>query len=54
MKGLQRSSRENAKLNQWGTMVPDKKPLQAAIHYYPRIYPILVENLQLLSGTGSF
>lgn len=52
MKGLQISSRENAKLNQWGTLVPDVKPLQAAIHYYPHVYPRLVEILQLLSGSG--
>jgi 4-hydroxyphenylacetate 3-monooxygenase len=52
MKGLQISSRQNAKLNQWGTMVPDVMPLHAAIHYYPRVYPRLVEILQLLSGSG--
>jgi 4-hydroxyphenylacetate 3-monooxygenase len=52
MKGLQISSRENAKLNQWGTMVPDEKPLQAAILYYTRVYPRMVEILQLLSGSG--
>lgn len=52
MKGLHLSSRMNAELDEWGTMIPDAKPLHAAIHYYPRVYPRLVEILQLLGGSG--
>ncbi|MBO0994091.1 4-hydroxyphenylacetate 3-monooxygenase, oxygenase component [Bacillus sp. SD088] len=52
MKGLHLSSQVNAELDEWGTMIPDAKPLQVAIHYYPRVYPRLVEILQLLGGSG--
>ncbi|KRG13326.1 4-hydroxyphenylacetate 3-monooxygenase [Virgibacillus soli] len=52
MKGLHLSSQVNARLDKWGMMTPDAKPLLVAIHYYPRIYPRLVEILQLLGGSG--
>ncbi|MBS4173098.1 4-hydroxyphenylacetate 3-monooxygenase, oxygenase component [Bacillus sp. FJAT-49736] len=52
LKGLQLSAEIQAKENSWGTLVPDAKPLNAAINYYPRIYPRLVEIIQLLSGSS--
>jgi 4-hydroxyphenylacetate 3-monooxygenase len=52
VKALQLSSEVQAKENKWGTLVPDTNPLNAAINYYPRIYPRLVEIIQLLSGSG--
>ncbi|MGE8206437.1 4-hydroxyphenylacetate 3-monooxygenase, oxygenase component [Heyndrickxia sp. NPDC080065] len=52
MKSLHLSSRINSKLDRWNTMVPDLKPLNVAIYYYPRIYPRLVEIIQLIGGSG--
>lgn len=52
LKGLQFSAEIQAKKNNWGTLVPDAKPLNAAIYYYPRMYPRLVEIIQLLSGSS--
>lgn len=52
MKGLQLSAETNAELNQWGVMTPDKKPILAAMNYYPRIYPRMVEILQTLGASG--
>ncbi|PKR82767.1 4-hydroxyphenylacetate 3-monooxygenase, oxygenase component [Heyndrickxia camelliae] len=52
LKGLQLSAEIQAKENNWGTLVPDAKPLNTAIYYYPRIYPRLVEIIQLLSGSS--
>jgi 4-hydroxyphenylacetate 3-monooxygenase len=52
LKGLQLSSRLNAKPNKWGTMIPDSKALSSAIIYFPKIYPRFVEILQLISGSG--
>lgn len=52
LKGLQLSAETQAKENNWGTLVPNAKPLNAAIYYYPRIYPRLVEIIQLLSGSS--
>lgn len=52
MKGLQISAESNAKVNQWGVMTPDKKPILAAMNYYPRIYPRMVEIMQTLGASG--
>jgi 4-hydroxyphenylacetate 3-monooxygenase len=54
LKGLQLSSRLNAKPNKWGTMIPDSKALSSAIIYFPKIYPRFVEILQLISGSALF
>jgi 4-hydroxyphenylacetate 3-monooxygenase len=42
----------HAKADSRNTMVPDDYPLNVAICYYPKIYPRLVEILQLLGGSG--
>lgn len=52
LKGFLASSEAGAKLDQWGTMTPDVVPLQAAMVYYPRIYPRFTEILQLLGASG--
>ncbi|WP_062105504.1 4-hydroxyphenylacetate 3-monooxygenase, oxygenase component [Bacillus niameyensis] len=52
MKALHMSSRVQASLDSSGTMIPDARPLHVAIHYYPKVYPRLVEILQLLGGSG--
>jgi 4-hydroxyphenylacetate 3-monooxygenase len=52
MKALLLASEVNAKVDQWGIMTPDFKPLNVARNYYPRIYPRLTEIMQLLGASG--
>jgi 4-hydroxyphenylacetate 3-monooxygenase len=52
IKALQLSAMTHAKVDSRNTMVPDDYPLNVAICYYPKIYPRLVEILQLLGGSG--
>ncbi|MEN2768483.1 4-hydroxyphenylacetate 3-monooxygenase, oxygenase component [Ornithinibacillus xuwenensis] len=52
MKGFLYQSEKNAKINQWGSMMPDPNPLLAAVNYYPKIYPRLMEIIQLMSASG--
>lgn len=52
MKSYLIASEAEAKHDQWGTMTPDLAPLQAAMIYYPRIYPRFTEILQLLGASG--
>lgn len=52
LKSLQVSSIHHAELNERNSMIPDLNPLNAAINYYPKIYPRLVEIIQLLGGSG--
>lgn len=52
MKGLLIASEANAKVDKWGIMTPDFKPLNVARNYYPRIYPRFGEIMQLLGASG--
>lgn len=52
MKGLLLSAEAHAELNRWGVMTPDMKPLLAAMNYFPRTYPRMVEILQTLGASG--
>ncbi|BCJ85571.1 4-hydroxyphenylacetate 3-monooxygenase, oxygenase component [Effusibacillus dendaii] len=52
MKALLIASEVNAKVDKWGTMTPDFKPLNAARNYFPRIYPRFSEIMQLLGASG--
>ncbi|ATY84972.1 4-hydroxyphenylacetate 3-monooxygenase, oxygenase component [Kyrpidia spormannii] len=52
MKAFQRASEVDASVDRWGIMTPDFKPLNAARNLFPRIYPKLVEILQLLGAGG--
>ncbi|MEB3101717.1 4-hydroxyphenylacetate 3-monooxygenase, oxygenase component [Ferviditalea candida] len=52
MKAFITASEANAKLDRWGIMTPDFKPLNAARNYFPRIYPRFSEIMQLLGASG--
>jgi 4-hydroxyphenylacetate 3-monooxygenase len=52
LKALLIASELNAKLDKWGTMVPDFNPLSSAIFLYPRIYPRFCEILQQIGASG--
>ena len=52
MKAYVTASEANAKLDKWGTMTPDFAPLNAARHYFPKIYPRFTEIMQLMGASG--
>lgn len=52
MKGLVLSSEAQAQPNKRGVMTPNMKPLLAAMMYFPRTYPRMVEILQTLGASG--
>ncbi|MHB1907696.1 MAG: 4-hydroxyphenylacetate 3-monooxygenase, oxygenase component [Nitrososphaerales archaeon] len=52
MKAFLRASEADAKLNNWGIMTPDFKPLNAARNLYPRLFPKLRTIIQQLSASG--
>lgn len=52
MKAFVTASEANAKLDRWGIMTPDFKPLNAARNYYPKIYPRFSEIMQLMGASG--
>lgn len=52
LKALLCTSEVNAKLDKWGTMVPDFNPLSTAILLYPRLYPRFCEILQQIGASG--
>ncbi|WML52608.1 4-hydroxyphenylacetate 3-monooxygenase, oxygenase component [Neobacillus sp. PS3-12] len=52
LKSLLLASELNAKLDKWGTMVPDFNPLSIAIFLYPRLYPRFCEILQQIGASG--
>ena len=51
-KALLLSSEQHASLDRWGTMAPDKHPLQIAMMQFPKIYPRMMEILQLIGASG--
>ncbi|ARK31544.1 4-hydroxyphenylacetate 3-monooxygenase, oxygenase component [Halalkalibacter krulwichiae] len=52
MQSLLTKAEVEAKQNEFGTMVPDAKPLMVASSYYQKTYPRLVEVLHLLGASG--
>ena len=52
MKACLRASEADASLDQWGVMCPDRMPLDIARNLYPKMYPRMVEILQLLGSSS--
>ncbi|WP_046175704.1 4-hydroxyphenylacetate 3-monooxygenase, oxygenase component [Domibacillus indicus] len=52
MKALIMKSEAEAEADEWGFMRPGQLPLQAAVHFYPRLYPRFIEIIQLLGASG--
>lgn len=52
MKSHMYKAEHNAKLDEYGVMLPDFDPLNAARNWYPKIYPRLVEILRILGASG--
>ena len=52
MKACLRASEVDASLDEWGVMCPDRVPLDVARNLFPRMYPRMVEILQLLGSSS--
>jgi 4-hydroxyphenylacetate 3-monooxygenase len=53
MKALLRASEIDGALNEYGLMTPARAPLDAAVRgLYPRLYPRMIEIIQLLGASG--
>ncbi len=52
MRAFLRAAEADAQPDAWGHMTPAWPPLNAARNLYPRVYPRLIEILQLLGASG--
>ena len=52
MKACLLASEADAKIDKWGVMAPDRAPLDAARNIFPKMYPRMIEILQLLSASS--
>lgn len=52
MKSSLRAAEADAQVDQWGVMTPARLPLDVARNTYPKLYPRMVEILQLLGASG--
>ncbi|TCZ74705.1 4-hydroxyphenylacetate 3-monooxygenase, oxygenase component [Paenibacillus albiflavus] len=52
LKGLQIAAEKGASRDRWGSMLPDQKPLLVANAYFPKIYPRMIEIVQLIGSSG--
>ena len=51
-KACLRAAEADAQLDQWGVMCPHRPPLDVARNVFPKMYPRMVEILQLLSSSS--
>ena len=52
MKACLRAAEADAAIDEWGVMCPDRPPLDAARNLFPKMYPRMVEVLQLLGSSN--
>ncbi len=52
MRAFARAAEADAELDRWGVMTPAWPPLDAARNLFPRLYPRMVEIIQLLAASG--
>ncbi|MEJ7654829.1 MAG: 4-hydroxyphenylacetate 3-hydroxylase C-terminal domain-containing protein [Chloroflexia bacterium] len=52
MKACLRASEADAELDEWGVFTPAWQPLNTARNVFPRMYPRMVEIVQLLGASG--
>lgn len=45
------ASEEQSYMDEWGMMLPNPKPLYAANAWYPKVYPQIMETIQLLGSS---
>ncbi len=52
MKACLRAAEADAHLDSWGVMTPARMPLDIARNMFPKMYPRIVEIIQLLGASG--
>lgn len=52
MRAFARTSEADAAVDRWGVMTPAWAPLDAARNLFPRLYPRMIEIIQLLGASG--
>ncbi|MBX6340993.1 MAG: 4-hydroxyphenylacetate 3-monooxygenase, oxygenase component [Thermomicrobiaceae bacterium] len=52
MRAFLRASEADAQVDRWGLMTPAFAPLNAARNLFPRLYPRMIEIIQLLGASG--
>nr|PZN59716.1 MAG: 4-hydroxyphenylacetate 3-monooxygenase, oxygenase component [Sphaerobacter thermophilus] len=52
MRAFLRASEADAAVDQWGLMTPAWGPLNAARNLFPRLYPRMIEIIQILGASG--
>ena len=52
MRACLRASEADAALDEWGVMCPNRSPLDVARNLFPRMYPRMIEILQLLGSSS--
>jgi 4-hydroxyphenylacetate 3-monooxygenase len=52
MKALLYAAEADSVPDEWGLMMPDPRPLNAACHYFAAVYPRLAEIVQLIGASG--
>ncbi|GAB6990204.1 4-hydroxyphenylacetate 3-monooxygenase, oxygenase component [Paenibacillus pini] len=52
LKALLLASEAGASIDRWGSMLPDGRPLWTANSIFPKIYPRMMEIIQLIGGSG--
>lgn len=52
MKACLRAAEADASLDRWGVMCPNRPPLDVARNLYPRMYPRMVEIIQMLGSSS--
>ena len=52
LRSMQLAAEHTATKDRWGIMVPNRRPLLAANVYFPKIYPRMIEIIQLLGASG--
>ncbi|WP_028545484.1 4-hydroxyphenylacetate 3-monooxygenase, oxygenase component [Paenibacillus taiwanensis] len=52
LKAFQLAAENGASIDRWGSMLPNKKPLLAANVYFQKMYPRLIEIIQLIGASN--
>ncbi len=52
MKAFMAASESNAKVNRWGIMTPDYRPLNSARNLWPRVAPALAATIKQIGASG--
>ncbi|WP_311295109.1 4-hydroxyphenylacetate 3-hydroxylase C-terminal domain-containing protein [Paenibacillus sp. MER TA 81-3] len=52
LKAFQLAAEKGAAVDRWGSMLPNRKPLLAANVYFQKIYPRMIEIVQLIGASN--